>query len=208
MPAVMRAAVAIALVPAVAAHGYTPSANTQDSLPLQCIGQLAIGASFGLSASLVAAGAAAAGSLIDATLAVQAFGGEPVFGAADGPFSRTFALAFGWCFLASGALTHLCARFVAASSVVPAASLAANAVTLVRASIEASLTLAAPAIAGQLLSTLIAAAAARAAPRINGLMLSAPIATSVVLLIALAGAGRTLEALLRLATTAAMVKPV
>jgi flagellar biosynthesis protein FliR len=115
---------------------------------------------------------------------------------------RMYALAFAVLFLSTGAMTHLCSRFVEASSMGAHLMSARAAVALVATSFEASLDIAAPAIAAQVIATLASAVTARAAPRINGLMLASPAATVAVLFAALAGVGPALHALVALASLA------
>jgi type III secretory pathway component EscT len=154
---------------------------------------------------MVAAASSSAGALIDAAFGSSVVDREAVFGGAHGPFGRLLGLAFGAAFLSTGAMTHLCERFVAASSDVTIALNAPAIVALVKASCNAALVLAAPALIAQVLGTIVAAGAARAAPRVNGLMLSSPLIT-VMLLPALFGAAPVLLGrIAELARTAARV---
>lgn len=202
IPKALRAVLAISLTPAIVAH---VSMFRQSGSPGAAFaGEALVGAAFGLSAALIAAAATAAGSLIDAALASTAvIGRESVFGAEGGPIARLYALAFGAAFLGSGAMTHLCERFVTASSDAAIAPTAQGAVALVRACCDASIALAAPAIVAQVLGTIVAAASARAAPRVNGLMLSSPLITALALASLLAASPSTFERLIALARAAA-----
>lgn len=196
VPRIVRGALALALTPAVNARLL--ASETTPHLPEE----LFTGVIFGVTASIIAAAASAAGSLIDASMAMRPFGAESVFGGPQGPLGRIYSLAFAMLFVASGAMTHLCSHFVEASSAARLMS-AHGAVALVTTSFEASLDLAAPSIAAQLIATVASATAARAAPRINGLMLSSPASTVAVLLVVLAGIAPALHALITLALRAA-----
>ena len=207
VPAVVRAALAIALTPILASKGAGGGDQHVAAASL-VVREAGVGAAFGVAAAVVAAAASAGGGLIDAALAVRVFGREPVFGSADGPFSRLYGIAFGWFFLASGGFTHLCARLSNASSAVPLGVSDANALAVLHASVDAALWLAAPAIAGQLVATIAAGAAARAAPRINGLMLASPLTTCVILLGALFGAARAIPALVEIAAETSRARPL
>jgi flagellar biosynthesis protein FliR len=196
VPRIVRGAIAFALAPAVYArlHGDTARPGWPE--------ELITGFTFGITASVIAAAASAAGALIDTSIAMRPFGFDSVFGGPQGPFGRIYSLAFAMLFFASGAATRLCARFVDASSA--AHSLTEyGAVALATTSFGASLDLAAPCIAAQLIATVAAATAARAAPRINGLMLASPAATAAVLVVVLAGLVAAFHALVALALLAA-----
>ena len=201
VPRIVRGALALTLAPAVVAnarHGGSIAAWPEE---------VVVGAAFGVTATIVASAAAAAGSLIDASLAMRPFGRDSVFGGGQGPFGRLLSLAFAALFLSTGAMTHLCSRFVETSSSTAHVVSARGAVALIEASFTASLDIAAPPIAAQLIATLAAAAAARAAPRINGLMLASPAATAAVLVVILAGVAPAWRALTALASLAASASP-
>ena len=181
VPRIVRGALALTIAPALVerlAHDRSAAA-----WPDQAIG----GAAFGVAAAMVAAAVSAAGSVIDSSMAMRPFGRDSVFGGQQGPLGRLYSLAFAAMFLSTGAMTHLCSRLVDASSSTLHVLSVRAAVALVAKSFEASLDIAAPAIAAQLIATLATATAARAAPRINGLMLASPAATVVVLVVVLAG---------------------
>jgi flagellar biosynthesis protein FliR len=110
-------------------------------------------------------------------------------------------------FLSTGAMTHLCSRLVDASSSAVHVMSAGGAVALVSESFEASLDIAAPAIAAQFIATLATAMAARAAPRINGLMLASPAATVAVLAVVLAGVAPAMRELVDVASLTASTAP-
>jgi flagellar biosynthesis protein FliR len=204
IPRTVRAALALALTPILASHlASTGAASKSAQLAIACLDSAVIGAAFGLAATMVASAAAAAGSVTDAALSSQAVSREPVFGSAGGPFATLFALGFAATFMASGAMTHLCARFVIASSALELTTTLRGAVTLVRACANSALELATPAIVGQVLGTAIAAVVSRAAPRINGLMLASPVVTAVILLSVISGAAATFARLASLARAAA-----
>ena len=200
VPRVVRGALALALTPAV--HARFQASKTSPHWPEE----LFTGIIFGITASIIAAAASAAGSLIDTSMAMRPFGRESVFGGPQGPLGRIYSLAFAVLFCASGAMTHLCLRFVEASSGTRLMS-AHSVVALVRSSFENSLDLAAPSIAAQLIATIASAIAARAAPRINGLMLASPASTIAVLLAVLAGIAPAFHALLALAMRSASGSP-
>ena len=207
IPAASRAVLALVLTPAIVPHASIAGASTTldpAAAGLAIAGALGVGAAFGLSAAMVAAAASSAGSIIDATLAsTTVVGREAVFGGGGGPFARLYSLAFAAAFFGSGAMTHLCERFVTASSDAAIAPTARGAVALVRACFDASIGLAAPAIVAQLLGTVVAAATSRAAPRVNGLMLSSPLVSTLLLLSLIAAAPSTLAFAAALARAAA-----
>lgn len=194
VPRIVRGALALAIAPAVAAR----ISRDRDiaAWPEQAI----VGAVFGVAAAMVAAGVSAAGSLVDSSLAMRPFGRDGLFGGEQGPMGRVYSLAFAALFLSTGALTHLCSRLVDASSHAAAVVSVAGAAALVARSFQASLDIAAPAIAAQVIATLASAAAARAAPRINGLMLASPATTAAVFVVLLAGVVPAFRALVDLAS--------
>jgi flagellar biosynthesis protein FliR len=206
VPKALRAVLALVLTPAIVPHVLRSVAN--ERLYLGALENATIGAAFGIAAAAIASAASSAGAIVDATLASTVVQREAVFGGAGGPFGRMFALAFATMFLGSGALTHLCERFVSASSDSSIVPTLHGAVTLVRATFSNALALAGPALVAQLLGTVVAASAARAAPRVNGLMLSSPLVTSLLLLSMLVAAPPTLIRLVALAREAAVAPPL
>lgn len=195
VPRIVRGALALTLTPAVDARLQT------GKIAPNVTEELFTGIIFGVTASIIAAAASAAGSLIDASMAMRPFRPESIFGGPQGPIGRIYSLAFAMLFFASGAMTHLCSRFVEASSATRLMT-AHGVIALATTSFEASLDLAAPSIAAQLLATVASATAARAAPRINGLMLASPASTVAVLLVVLAGIAPAFHALIDLALRA------
>lgn len=188
-PRLVRAALAIALVPALAASLSGASGRTWTDLTAQAFAAAALGAGVGVCASVVAAGASAAGALIDGALASQPFGGE-AFSGSTGPFGRLYAVAFAATFFGSGAfdvvVEHLAEALRAAS---PHAFSAAAVAALASACFAAALTLAAPAIGAQLLSSLVAGTVARTAQIPGAMFLTAALVVVVALPALLAGAG-------------------
>jgi flagellar biosynthesis protein FliR len=206
VPKALRAVLAIVLTPAIVPHVSLGSADVR--LDVAALENATIGAAFGLAAATIASAASSAGAIVDAALASTVVQREVVFGGAGGPFARTFALAFAVMFLGSGALTHVCERFVSASSDSSIVPTLRGAEMLVRASFTNALWFAGPALVAQLLGTIVAASAARAAPRVNGLMLSSPLITSLLLLSMLAAAPPAMIRLLALAREAAVAPPL
>lgn len=201
VPRIVRGALALTLAPAVIA-----SARHGESVTTWPEG-LVVGATFGVTAAVVASAASAAGSLIDSSMTMRPFGHDSIFGGEQGPLGRVLSLAFATVFLSTGAMTHLCSRFVEASSSTGHVMSAYGAVALVTASFDASLDIAAPSIAAQLIATLASATAARVAPRLNGLMLASPAATAAVLVVVLAAVVPVFRALTALASLAASASP-
>ena len=200
VPNTVRAALALTLTYAVAAHlGGRPFQGTVEAAFIE---NAVVGAAFGIGAAGLAAAAASAGSIVDGILASRIVGREPVFGGAAGPFSHLYSLGFATAFIGSGAMTRVCERFAAASSATVFTPTINGAAALGRASLESALDIAAPAILAQLLGTIVAAVAARAAPRINGLALSSPLVTVLLLLMLLAGVPATFAKLVALARIA------
>jgi len=201
VPRIVRGALALTLTPPV----LTTLQNASGSP--QWIEAVIVGAAFGTAAAMVASAASAAGSLVDSALAMRPFDHDGVFGGAQGPLGRVFSLAFAMLFLSTGTMTHLCSRFVEASSTIDHVISVRGAVALAKASLEVSLDIAAPALAAQVIATLASATAARAAPRINGLMLASPAAMVAVLVVVVAGTVQSFRALVALATLAASTSP-
>jgi len=202
IPAIVRGAIALSLVLPVAQH--VPRASAADPVSIiACIENALVGASFGLAASVVASAAAAAGGIIDTVVASQAIGREPVFGGGNGPFGRLYALAFAVLFMNSGAMTHCCERFAAASASLELPLTLHGIAALFTAASRSAVGLASPAIAAQLLGSAVASVAGRAAPRINAMMLTSPMTFSVVLLSLIAAASVTIARLWSLARLSA-----
>lgn len=196
VPRIVRAAFALTLTPAIAVR-LTHDGSVSHGLAW--IGNAALGAAYGLTASMLAAAASAAGSLIDGSLSMRPFGRDAVLAGDGGPFERVLSLGFGLALLATGGMTQMCCRFVAASSSAVLEFTAGDLARLAMSCATSGLDIAAPAIAAQALGTLIAAAAARAAPRVNGLMLASPLVTALVLMAMLACSAPILHALIDLA---------
>jgi flagellar biosynthesis protein FliR len=205
VPKLVRASLGLVLTFVVATHMAHVGACGARPSGLAFATNAAVGFSFGIAASAVAAAASAAGSMIDAAMASQALGREAVLGGSGGPFARIFALGFALAFFATGSMAYLCRRFVDASSAVPATPSIAHVADLAKASTEAALAIAAPAICAQVLATIVAAFVARAAPRINGLMLASPAASALVLIGLFAAAPEVLAHLAALARAASNI---
>lgn len=201
VPRVVRGALALTIAPVLVER--LPRDRDLAAWPEHAI----VGAAFGIAAAMVAAAVSAAGSVIDSSMAMRPFGRDSVFGGQQGPLGRLYSLAFAAIFLASGAMTQMCSRLADASpSAIPVMSVR-GAVALVAASFDASLDIAAPAIAAQLIATLAIATSTRAAPRINGLMLASPAATVAVLAVVLAGVAPALRELVAVASLSASTMP-
>jgi len=201
VPRIVRGALALTIVPALVER--LPRDRGLAGWPEQAI----VGAAFGVAAAMVAAAVSAAGSVIDSSMAMRPFGRDSVFGGQQGPFGRLYSLAFAALFLSTGAMMHLCSRLVDASSSAVHVMSVRGAEALVAESFEASLDIAAPAIAAQLIATLATAMAARAAPRINGLMLASPAATAAVLVVVLAGVAPAIRELVDVASLTGSTAP-
>jgi flagellar biosynthetic protein FliR len=201
VPRIVRGALALTIASALIER--FPRDRGLAAWPEQAI----VGAAFGVAAAMVAAAVSAAGSVIDSSMAMRPFGRDAVFGDVQGPLGRLYSLAFAAMFLSTGAMTHLCSRLVDASSSAVHVMSAGGAVALVSESFEASLDIAAPAIAAQFIATLATAMAARAAPRINGLMLASPAATVAVLAVVLAGVAPAMRELVDVASLTASTAP-
>jgi type III secretory pathway component EscT len=167
-----------------------------------------VGAAFGLSATIVAAAAAAGGSLVDNTLALRIFSREVLTGADQGPFARLYALAFACAFVGTGSMTRLCERFAQASSLAAIHARGATAVLLVGASFENAISLAAPALVGGLFASIVAGLISRVAPRINGLTLASPLIAAAVLAALFASAVPVIRILAHLARAADAAPPI
>ena len=204
VPRAVRAVLAISLTPAIARHLLNDA--MRDPASAGWLDNALIGAAFGVAASAAAAAVGSAGAIVDGALTSKIVGGDTSSSGSGGPFSHLFALAFASAFIGTGALTHMCERFVAASSGASLVPSALGAIALARSCVSAALALAAPAIVAQLVGTIVAGMTARAAPRINGLMLLSPIASALVLLSMLAAVEPTAAHIIEAARDAGSVK--
>ena len=201
VPRIVRGALALTIAPTLVERlEHDPSVAPWPE-------QALVGAAFGVAAAMVAAAVSAAGSVVDSSMAMRPFGRDSVFGGQQGPLGRLYSVAFAAIFLSTGAMTRLCSRLVDASSSTVHVLSVRGAVALVAASFGASLDIAAPAIAAQLIATLATATAARAAPRINGLMLASPAATVAVMVVVLAGVAPAFHELVAVALLSASTAP-
>jgi type III secretory pathway component EscT len=164
-------------------------AHAESHVPIvhDVINATLIGASFGLSASIVAAAARAAGSIIDNAFAGGLFG-QGIFAGA-GPMSRLYSISFVVVFLGGGAFDRLIASFVSASDALHELHYAHGGALLARACMHAALGLAGPMLLVQTIATLISGAITRVVPHVNGILLNAPLSSLLTLLcIAVSGA--------------------
>jgi hypothetical protein len=184
VPAIIRAAAAVALTPFAATqlHAVAVAAPTHGEigLVLAAVG----GAATGLAASAITATAAAAGALVDQTVS-----GGPGGAAGDhgGPISFLFSLAAGLIMCQTGSLGSLMAH-VARAPIAHVWHLAAL-TGIPRIATTAALTMALPMLCAHATATIVAAFTARLGPRINGMLLAPALSTPVSLIVMLAGAG-------------------
>ena len=181
----MRLALALAIAPLVVARvGAEPRT---DQLLGQALGAIALGSAIGLSASIVAGSAAAAGALIDGALGTSANGSERIFGQGAGPFGQLAPLAFAFVMTNSGALTWLIAAYTASEgSLVEHFTFPATA-ALGRTLFASALAVALPALCAHAFGALAAGVIARLSPRVNGILLAPALGSVLVLCVLLAG---------------------
>jgi len=192
VPRIVRAGFALGLAALTLAHG-APPADCCDlaSIAMVSLASALSGAAFGLTASIIASAASAAGSLFDAALAPSPAGVDTIFGGSAGPAGRLFPLGFAVALCSSGGLTRLIERFVSDGWIHSTANLAAHiAAALGRSCIDAALAIAWPAVCAACVATAAAGLIGRLAPRANALFLTAPIATALTL-VALVSAAST-----------------
>jgi len=198
VPAPVRGALALAIVPLAVSHEPRPVPDGTDVL-WHMLSAAAFGAMFGLTSAAIAAAASSAGALIDAAFAAPPSGVDPTSGQTAGPFASLFALAYAVALTKSGALTALIATFAwswgQASSHFPVSGAAQLGTSL----FALALTCALPALGAHALATLVAGAAARAGARINGMLLAPALSACAVLVAVAAGSSALWFALERIA---------
>jgi flagellar biosynthesis protein FliR len=200
VPQVARVALALALTPLAAA------AERSDAASLHSSGALAValmiaplqGAAFGLCATIAAGAAAAAGSLIDGSLAMQPATARDVFDD-SGPVGLLCANVFGWLFMC-GPFARLAALCMSAGHLSVSTGMVG---ALAGACVQTALGAAGPAVAAQAFAAIVAGGVSRIAPRVNGMFLSAPLCAALVLLMLAAAGGSLLVAIAAAAWRAA-----
>jgi type III secretory pathway component EscT len=184
IPATVRAALALTLTPLLA--GRMQASHVHAPLLAVLASGALVGASFGFTAAMLAAGAAAAGGAIDNALASPL--GADRTALTRGPLAHLYQVAFSAVFFGSGGFDVLVERFAAGYLSVPANIASMHAlVVLADSSMRASLTLAGPSLCAQALATVLAGLFARALPQVNGMLLAAPLASAAVLFTLTAG---------------------
>lgn len=179
----VRAGLALVLVPVLLAD---QSPRASQSMLEAVAGGAAVGAAFGLSATVVVGAVSSAGSLIDAGLVWAPLSDRPGTG---GAVAFLYQLLFAVIFLESGGFATMVKLFARASSHLPSQVLTIpGVVALGTASVQESVLFAAPALLAQSCATLLAGLLSRAAPQINGMMMSAPLICAGVGLGLFAGA--------------------
>jgi flagellar biosynthesis protein FliR len=209
VPPIVRAALALAITPLLGGHDATHPMRVAHSQWLADFLTSAprlvlTGAGIGLSATLIAGAAVAAGGALDIALGSPPTGGGRFFGPSPGPFALLYATGFGLAMLAGGGAVDLIRVFadVARASAEPA--LRPPAVSaLTSAGLQAALALAAPAIFAQMISTLAAAAMSRVAPRSNALLFATAMASILIVVVVLSSATGFLPALADLSSRCA-----
>jgi flagellar biosynthesis protein FliR len=144
------------------------------------------GASFGLSAAVVASAVNAAGDLIDVALGSPPFAERASNG---GPIVRVYQLAYASILVGSGGLTKLIAEFARASSALQEPRTTMHALAAIAsASFQTSLLIAGPSLFAQALAALVSGILSRVAPQLGSVLLSAPLVSGSVLLAVTIGA--------------------
>lgn len=207
VPAVVRLALALAIAPLVAAR-LTAEPRAGDLLE-ETLAVAALGGTTGLSASVLAGSAAAAGSLIDGALGTTGISGaDRVFGETAGPFGVLAPLAFAFAMTSSGALAWLVAGFAATEGALAAHFSPSVVSELGRTAFAGALTIALPALCAHIFATLVAGIVARLTPRVNGMLLAPALGSMLGLCVVLAGAAaffNLMTELSRLAAHAALL---
>jgi flagellar biosynthesis protein FliR len=178
VPSNVRAVLALALVSMLFARRPL-AAPDQAALTGDLTTAALIGAACGLSASVVAAAARLAGSLIDNALAAGLFG-QGLF-AGGGPVSRIYSWAFALTFLSTGAYPRLVRALVDATGAMHDVHPALAAAALARTFLLAGLELAGPVLFVQMLAALLSGALGRVAPYANAMLFSGPLSAALTL---------------------------
>ena len=188
IPAAVRAVFAFALALAVAPSLGAAHARDAASLTVLLAGEALCGAVFGVSATLIAEAAAAAGRMLDDLVGLRA--SVPGIAIAPSGFGGLWTLTFVAAFFALGGVERLIVAFAHSFTVVPlGASLDPGLVRHVGIGLGAafarlSFELAAPAICASLCLHLGLGALTRTIPRFASLSLAFPVAYAAVLLVA------------------------
>jgi type III secretory pathway component EscT len=194
---IIRGALALTLAPAVAAHVQTAGAAQHDFVSAS-LWNAAEGAALGILAAALCWAATAAGGIIDAALTAQAMGLNPILRDQSGPVARLYAAAFGALFFQSGGMTRLCAGLAQGDAPFQPHAFAAAVALATRA----ALSIAAPAMAAQLLAAAIAGITSRVLPRSSGMQSASALIVAAVLLTTVSAAPLTLMRLAAVAHSA------
>lgn len=185
MPRVVRAALAITLVPLLWSTEQL-RAHT-DSLTMAIVERAIAGAAFGLAAAVVAGAVNAAGDAIDVALGSPPFAQRAPSG--GGPIALLYQLAYAVVLLQSGGLTRIICQLAIAGDALPHPLLTMRGLAaLGSASFHASFMLAGPMLFAQALATFAAGVVARAAPQLGGALFSGPVVGAAVLCTVTVGA--------------------
>lgn len=183
-PRVARAALAVVLIPLL--WTVLPSRSPMGE-PIAAMLEGAIaGATFGLSAAVIAGAVTAAGDLIDVALGSPPFAEHALTG---GPIARVYQLVYAIVLLRSGGLVAMIGEFARASSGLHHPLLTVHGLAMLgTASVRTSLLIAGPSLFAQALATIVAGMLSRVAPQIGGLLFSAPLISGSVLIAVTVGA--------------------
>ena len=182
VPKITRLTLALLLVPLLRF-----SAIARDTGPLtpSILHACLSGLTLGLSASIVAAAARAAGSMVDNMLG-GGFYGQPQMAEA-GPFHTLYNLGFVVVFVKSGA-------FAASIALLgdmhwAAGQLGHHAALIAETFVRCALQISGPALGVQAAAMLLVGFAARVVPHLNGMLLGAPVASLLILLMFVSAGG-------------------
>jgi hypothetical protein len=181
VPAIVRAAVTMAIIP-VLVQSTARSGMTSPSL----VAGACAGVAYGLGASIVAGAVKGAGAAVDAAL------GSPPFVSvtkADGPVERLYHLAYGLVLFGSGGFAAMIATLGGPGAFVVHHGIALGQVTVLAAtSFRECLLLAGPCLFAQALATIATGLVARASPGIGGILFGAQLSSACVVFALAVGA--------------------
>jgi len=190
VPAVVRAAVALLLAAVLAGTGAPHAAAAYDgaAFALAVAGEFAVGAGFGMAASLVYDAAYAGGRVVDDYVGVKAIAPSLQLVAPSG-FGRLWSLAFTGAFFLTGAYRPVLAGFAASFSRlpvggVPQAGWATFAGGFASSFFAVALQVAAPSVGLAFVVQIALGALSRAVPRFGSFTLAFPLAFAAALVAA------------------------
>jgi flagellar biosynthetic protein FliR len=191
VPAVVRAAVALLLAAVLAGAGAPHAAEAYDgaAFAIAVAGEFAVGAAFGMAASLLYDAAYAGGRVVDDYVGVKAIAPSLQLVAPSG-FGRLWSLAFTGAFFLTGAYRPVLLGFAASFSRLPvgsapqAAGWATFAGGFASSFFAVALQVAAPSVGLAFVVQIALGALSRAVPRFGSFTLAFPLAFAAALVAA------------------------